>query len=109
MPAAQFVLFATATPLYHVEDNRPQWIEPWSAPLSNMEWQINRIMHMSGRCVGCRMSATCPLDLPIGLLCKKMGMDIKKHSADGKDGSVLSTYNIDKEKLLLNKDYGRKL
>ena len=25
-----------------VEVNRPQWINPWPAPLANMEWHINR-------------------------------------------------------------------
>ena len=84
------------------EVNCPQWIEPWSAPLSNMEWQINRVMHMSGRCVGCgECAAACPLDLPIGLLCKKMGMDIKSTFGGWKDGNVLSTYNIgDKENFI---------
>jgi len=84
------------------EVNCPQWIEPWAAPLSNMEWQINRVMHMSGRCVGCgECAAACPLDLPIGLLCKKMGMDIKSTFGEWKDGNVLSTYNIgDKENFI---------
>ena len=36
-----------------VDDNRPQWIDPWPSPLSNMEWQISRVMHLAGRCIGC--------------------------------------------------------
>src|SRR5574344_2873091 len=84
------------------EVNCPQWIEPWAAPLSNMEWQINRIMHMSGRCVGCgECAAACPLELPIGILTKKMGMDIKNTFGGWKDGSVLSTYSVnDKENFI---------
>ena len=84
------------------EVNCPQWIEPWAAPLSNMEWQINRVMHMSGRCVGCgECAAACPLELPIGILTKKMGMDIKNTFGGWKDGSVLSTYNVnDKENFI---------
>lgn len=84
------------------EVNCPQWIEPWASPLSNMEWQINRIMHMSGRCVGCgECAVACPLELPIGILTKKMGMDIKNTFGEWKDGSVLSTYNVnDKENFI---------
>lgn len=76
--------------------NCPQWLEPWAAPLSNIEWQINRIMHMSGRCVGCgECAAACPLELPIGILTKKMGMDIKDTFGGWKEGNALSTYKVD--------------
>jgi ferredoxin len=84
------------------EVNCPQWIDPWPTPLSNMEWQINRVMHMSGRCVGCGACAeACPLDLPIGLLTKKMAMDINAEFGSSDDGNVLSTFNpSDKENFI---------
>src|SRR5574344_1500489 len=84
------------------EVNCPQWIEPWKSTLSNMEWQINRIMHMSGRCTGCGACAkACPLDLPIGILTKKMSKDVKEMLGNGEDGNVLSTFNpSDKENFI---------
>lgn len=84
------------------EVNCPQWIDPWAAPLSNMEWQINRVMHMSGRCTGCGACAdACPLDLPIGILTKRMAIDIQNEFGESKDGNVLSTFNpSDKENFI---------
>lgn len=78
------------------EVNCPQWIEPWASPLSNMEWQISRIMHMSGRCVGCgACAAACPLELPIGILTKKMGIDVKDKFGGWTDGNALATFKPD--------------
>jgi ferredoxin len=84
------------------EVNCPQWIDPWNSTLSNMEWQINRVMHMSGRCTGCGACAdACPLDLPIGLLTKKMAQDIKSTFGTPDEGNVLSTFNPnDKENFI---------
>ncbi len=89
-----------------VEVNRPQWIQPWSAPLSNMEWQINRSMHMAGRCTGCgACSEACPLDIPIHLLTRKMGENIARDfqwvPGASTEGNVLSTFKPgDKENFI---------
>lgn len=84
------------------EVNCPQWLDPWKSTLSNMEWQINRVMHMSGRCTGCGACAkACPLDLPIGILTKKMAKDVKEMLGTGEGGNVLSTFNpSDKENFI---------
>ncbi len=84
------------------EVNCPQWLDPWKSTLSNIEWQINRVMHMSGRCTGCGACAkACPLDLPIGILTKKMSTDIKEMLGNGEGGNVLSTFNpSDKENFI---------
>lgn len=84
------------------EVNCPQWLDPWKSTLSNIEWQINRMMHMSGRCTGCGACAkACPLDLPIGILTKKMSTDIKEMLGEGEGGNVLSTFNPnDKENFI---------
>ena len=87
-----------------VEVNRPQWIQPWAATLSNMEWQINRVMHMAGRCSDCgSCSAACPLGLPIHLLTHKMAELVKSNFGEGNDsGNVLSTFTPnDKETFIL--------
>jgi len=87
-----------------VEVNRPQWIQPWAATASNMEWQINRVMHMAGRCSDCgSCGAACPLGLPVHILTHKMSALVKENfgEQDGK-GNVLSTFKPeDKETFIL--------
>lgn len=84
-----------------VENNRPQWIHPWASTLPNMEWQINRVMHMAGRCTGCGACyEACPLKLPIHLLTKKLTQEINQEFGTERPakGNVLSTFNpSDKE------------
>jgi ferredoxin len=86
-----------------VEINRPQWIQPWSSPLGNMEWQINRVMHLAGRCSDCgACGAACPLGIPVHLLTHKMAKSIQENfgSSDNK-GNVLSTFKPeDKENFI---------
>jgi ferredoxin len=78
-----------------VEVNCPQWIDPWAAPLSNMEWQINRVMHMAGRCTGCGACyEACPLDLPIHLLTRELTSEVTEDFGKDTSGNVLSTFNL---------------
>lgn len=87
-----------------VEVNRPQWIQPWAATVSNMEWQINRVMHMAGRCSDCgSCGAACPLGLPIHILTHKMAELVKNNFGEPADkGNVLSTFKPeDKETFIL--------
>lgn len=77
-----------------VEVNCPQWIDPWAAPLSNMEWQINRVMHMAGRCTDCgACEEACPLDLPIHLLTRQLFDEVHEDFGENTSGNVLSTFN----------------
>lgn len=77
-----------------VEVNCPQWIDPWAAPLSNMEWQINRVMHMAGRCTDCgACEEACPLDLPIHLLTRQLSEEVHDDFGDSTTGNALSTFN----------------
>ena len=87
-----------------VEANRPQWIQPWASPLSNMEWQINRVMHMAGRCSDCgSCGAACPLGIPVHLLTHKMMENVKENFGENEGkGNVLSTFKPeDKETFIL--------
>lgn len=87
-----------------VESNRPQWIQPWAATLTNMEWQINRVMHMAGRCSDCgSCGSACPLGLPIHILTHKMSNLVKDNFGEQKGkGNVLSTFKPeDKENFIL--------
>lgn len=90
-----------------VEENRPQWIDPWAAPLANMEWQINRAMHMAGRCTGCGACGdACPVGIPIHLLTRKMMEDLGPEfgfvpGQPNKNGNPLSTWKAeDKENFI---------
>lgn len=90
-----------------VEVNCPQWIQPWSAPLTNMEWQINRVMHMAGRCIGCgACKQACPVGIPLHLMTQSMMEDIRDEfgvapGAINRAGNVLSTFKAeDKENFI---------
>ncbi len=87
-----------------VEVNRPQWIQPWAATVTNMEWQINRVMHMAGRCSDCGSCGTaCPLGLPIHILTHKMAKLVKNNFGEPTEkGNVLSTFKPeDQESFIL--------
>ena len=81
-----------------VEINRPQWIQPWASTFSNLDWQINRVMHLAGRCSDCgACGAACPLGIPIHLLSHRMMQAVKENfgDPDEKEGNVLSTFKPD--------------
>ncbi len=84
-----------------VEVNRPQWINPWPAPLANMEWHINRAMHMVGRCTACGACGdACPAGIPIDLITRKMMEDLAPEfgyipGQPAKNGNALSTWKLD--------------
>lgn len=87
-----------------VDNNCPQWIQPWASPLSSMEWQISRVMHMAGRCVSCgACKDACPMGIPIHLLTLSLAEEVQDEFgvAPGSlmdHGNVLSTFNAgDKE------------
>jgi ferredoxin len=86
-----------------IEVNRPQWIQPWASTLSNMEWQINRVMHIAGRCSDCgSCGAACPLGIPVHLLNHKIIKLVNENfgASTGK-GNVLSTFQPnDKENFI---------
>lgn len=82
-----------------VDNNCPQWIQPWASPLGSMEWQISRVMHMAGRCVSCgACKQACPMGIPIHLLTLSLAEDIQaefgvKPGSVMDHGNVLSTFN----------------
>jgi len=80
-----------------VEVNRPQWIQPWASVLSNMEWQINRVMHLAGRCSDCgSCGAACPMGIPIHLLSHHIAEQVKENFGVTDDkNNVLSTFRPD--------------
>ncbi len=84
-----------------VEVNRPQWINPWPAPLANMEWHINRAMHMVGRCTACGACGdACPVGIPIDLITRKMMEDMAPEfgyipGQPAKQGNALSSWKLD--------------
>ncbi|MEG0455794.1 MAG: 4Fe-4S binding protein, partial [Bacteroides sp.] len=65
------------------------------------EWQINRAMHLAGRCTGCGACGdACPIGIPIHLLTHKMMEDIGREFAQisgrpAMQGNVLSTFRVD--------------
>lgn len=89
-----------------VECNQPQWIPVPSHALGNLEWHINRAMHLAGRCVSCGACGdACPVGIPIHLLTIMLAEEI--HSQFGlragtklTNDFALSSFKIDdKEKI----------
>lgn len=77
-----------------VDNNCPQWIQPWASPLASMEWQISRVMHMAGRCVACgACKQACPMGIPIHLLTLSLAEDIQNEFGVA-PGSVMDHGNV---------------
>lgn len=90
-----------------VEDNKPQWIPVPSTAMGNLEWHINRAMHLAGRCVGCNQcTEACPMDIPLNLLTMKLNTDVfgffsQKPGTKATLDFALSTYKVnDKENFI---------
>ncbi|MGC4116057.1 MAG: 4Fe-4S dicluster domain-containing protein [Myxococcales bacterium] len=59
------------------DKSRPQWIETSATPRANLAWQMTRVMHMAGRCVGCgECTRACPSDIPLGLILAHMAKSV---------------------------------
>ncbi len=59
------------------DKSRPQWIETSATPRANLSWQMTRVMHMAGRCVGCgECTRACPSGIPLGLILAHMARGI---------------------------------
>ncbi len=83
------------------DKTQPQWIESSPHPRGNLAWQMVRVLHQAGRCVGCgECTRACPSNIPLGLILKKMATTIDErfgyHASD--DPSVpapIGTYRLD--------------
>ncbi|HEY3450986.1 MAG TPA: (Fe-S)-binding protein [Myxococcales bacterium] len=61
------------------DKSRPQWIETSATPRANLSWQVTRVMHMAGRCVGCgECTRACPSDIPLGLILAHMAKNVQE-------------------------------
>ena len=57
------------------EKSTPKWIDTSATPRGNFAWNTIRAFHMAGRCIGCHeCERACPMDIPLSLLTRKMGM-----------------------------------
>lgn len=78
-----------------VECNQPQWIPVASHTLGNIEWHINRAMHLAGRCVGCDACVqACPMNIPINLLTRKLADVIEKQFNERAGTAAAGTYAL---------------
>jgi formate dehydrogenase (coenzyme F420) beta subunit len=83
-----------------VDKNVPQWIESSSSARGNFSWNIVRAFHQAGRCTGCgECSRVCPMNIPLALLNKKMGMVAAKEfnfmpGMNADEPTLIGTYNL---------------
>lgn len=55
------------------DKSQPQWIESSPHPRGNLAWQINRQLHLAGRCVGCgECERACPVGIPLTLISHRL-------------------------------------
>ncbi|MFZ4800932.1 MAG: 4Fe-4S dicluster domain-containing protein [Chlorobium sp.] len=60
-----------------VDSNQPQWVNTSSHTLGNLEWNVVRAFHLSGRCVGCgNCDRACPVNIPLRLINAKMAGEV---------------------------------
>lgn len=58
-----------------VDKSTPRWIESSISAGSNFSWNVIRAFHQAGRCTGCgECERACPMDIPLTLLNRKLGM-----------------------------------
>jgi len=91
-----------------VEKSQPQWIDSSPTTKGNFAWNIIRAFHLSGRCIGCNeCERACPMDIPLSLLNRKMGMVAMKefnyrHGMEPDQPTLIGTFNTsDKEDFIM--------
>jgi len=83
-----------------VECNQPQWIPAPAHALGNLEWHINRAMHLAGRCVSCgACGEACPAGIPIHLLTIKVAEDVYAEFASRAGTGINNEYALSSFKL----------
>ncbi|MBM4321719.1 MAG: Fe-S oxidoreductase [Deltaproteobacteria bacterium] len=57
----------------------PQWIESSPHARGNLAWQVNRMLHLAGRCVDCgECERACPAGIPLGLLTRRIAQVVEQ-------------------------------
>lgn len=78
----------------------PRWIESSASRRGNLSWNLIRAFHLSGRCIGCgECDRACPMDIPLTLLNRKMGMVAMRefnyrHGMAVDEPTLVGSYNI---------------
>ena len=87
--------------------NQPQWVCVAPHAMGNVEWHLNRAMHMAGRCVQCgACTLACPVGIPIGLLAieatRAVEQEFSYHAGSHCDApAALSSFRLeDKESFI---------
>jgi ferredoxin len=62
-----------------IERLTPQWIRRSVDPSENMIFQLTRVFHLAGRCIGCgECERACPMDIPLTELSKKLEKEVNE-------------------------------
>lgn len=83
------------------DKTQPQWIDSSPHARGNLAWQLTRVMHQAGRCVGCNeCERACPVDIPLGMLNRKVQQVVEERfgggaSEDPNVAAPIGTFKLD--------------
>lgn len=61
------------------DKSQPPWIETSATPRANLVWQMTRVLHQAGRCVGCgECTRACPAGIPLGLILRHVAQSVEQ-------------------------------
>ncbi len=61
------------------DQSQPAWFSRSVSKEGNFSWNVNRAMHLAGRCIGCgECERACPAGIPLGEINKKIAKDARE-------------------------------
>jgi len=81
------------------EQTQPSWFSKATSVKGNFSWNVNRAMHLAGRCIDCgECERACPVGIPLRDINKKIEKDVKElfnyeSGADAEQKPLFSSFD----------------